>query len=72
MFRADYFPELGSDLVAALATLDVEDFSHVSAGKVRIFLAIGEMGMCWFRMSLPGGLVFDGIFQKVGYKKEGF
>lgn len=28
MFGADYFPELGSDLVAALAALDVEDFTH--------------------------------------------
>lgn len=31
---ADHFPELGSDLVAALATLDVQDFSHFS-GKVK-------------------------------------
>ena len=30
---ADYFPELGSDLVAALAALDVEDFSHFLAGR---------------------------------------
>lgn len=28
VFGADYFPELGSDLVAALAALDVEDFTH--------------------------------------------
>lgn len=29
MFVADDLPELGADLVAALAALDVEDFSHL-------------------------------------------
>jgi hypothetical protein len=28
MFGANNFPEFGSDLVTALATLDVKDFSH--------------------------------------------
>ena len=37
VLAADDFPELGSDLVAALAALDVEDFSHfvVKVGEVR-------------------------------------
>ena len=30
---ADHLPELGSDLVAALAALNVEDFSHFLAGE---------------------------------------
>jgi hypothetical protein len=29
MFIADDFPELGSDLVTALAGLDVNDFAHI-------------------------------------------
>ncbi|MFS7914101.1 hypothetical protein Hanom_Chr02g00149431 [Helianthus anomalus] len=33
VLRADHLPELGSDLIAALAALDVEDFSH---GLVRV------------------------------------
>lgn len=39
MLVADDFPELGADLVAALAALDVEDFSH--GGK---FWFLGENG----------------------------
>ena len=33
---ADDFPELGADLVAALAALDVEDLSHFCWGEVRV------------------------------------
>jgi hypothetical protein len=32
---ADYFPELGSDLVTALTGLDVNDFSHIDILKVK-------------------------------------
>lgn len=32
MFSTDHFPELGSDLIAALATLDVKDFTHFLRG----------------------------------------
>ena len=37
MFITDNFPELGSDLVAALSGLDVDDFSHCGFG----WLAVG-------------------------------
>lgn len=35
MLGADYFPELGPDLVAALAALDVQDFTHFRCVWVR-------------------------------------
>lgn len=34
MLSADYFPELGSDLVAALSALNMEDFSHDFVGDL--------------------------------------
>lgn len=42
---ADDFPELGADLVAALAALDVEDFSH--GGKFGFFRENVTEGNNW-------------------------
>ena len=49
---ADHLPELGADLVAALAALDVEDLSHLPAclgrGKMRGKVKCGKMcGWVW-------------------------